>query len=119
MTIDYTKQSVPDAALASPLAPFAVVVDCVGGTEVVQLIDRLILHDPRAPELGIFVTIVGDSEYGGLTSLVSRHKIDAIAHSAETGRDKGGGAITNVRPSYLQPPIAHAGLFCTDLATAC
>ena len=60
--IDYTKQSVPDAALASPLAPFAVVLDCVGGTEVVQHIDRLILHDPQAPELGIYVTIVGDSE---------------------------------------------------------
>jgi len=44
-------------------APYAVVLDCVGGKEVVQHMDNLVLHDPKAPHLGIYVTIVGDSEW--------------------------------------------------------
>jgi len=54
---------VAESALVSRYAPYAVVLDCVGGTEVVEHIDNLILHDPKAPELGIYVTIVGDSKY--------------------------------------------------------
>ena len=44
-------------------APYAVVLDCVGGKDVVQHMDNLVLHDPKAPHLGIYVTIVGDSEW--------------------------------------------------------
>jgi len=43
--------------------PYAVVLDCVGGKDVVQHMDNLVLHDPKAPHLGIYVTIVGDSEW--------------------------------------------------------
>ena len=94
--IDYTKQSVPEAALLSPLAPFAVVLDCVGGKDVVEHIDDLILHDPREPHLGIYVTIVGDSEYG--LQCGRWHRSDwSASDPTETGRDEMGGAITNVR----------------------
>lgn len=61
--MDYTKEDVSQAALMSRHAPYAVVLDCVGGKDVVQHMDNLVLHDPKAPHLGIYVTIVGDSEW--------------------------------------------------------
>ncbi|KAL7421187.1 hypothetical protein Q5752_004072 [Cryptotrichosporon argae] len=78
--IDYTREHVPHQALTSPHAPYAVVLDCVGGTDLVDHIDHLILRDPDAPRLGIYVTIVGD----------------------KTGRDSMGGSITN----YFYPAQA-------------
>lgn len=71
--IDYTEGKVVPTALNSQYAPYAVVLDCVGGKEVVSHIDTLLLDDPTAPHLGIYVTIVGD----------------------KTGRDAMGGATTN------------------------
>lgn len=61
-------------ALASPLAPFAEILDCVGGTDLVPHLDALILADAAAPQLGVYVTIVGD----------------------KTSRDAMGGAVTNL-----------------------
>ena len=60
--IDYTQEHVPEAALMSPYAPFAVILDCVGGTEMLGHLDYLLLEDRAAPQLGIYITIVGDSE---------------------------------------------------------
>jgi hypothetical protein len=48
--------------LHSKYAPYAVVLDCVGGKELIPYLDNLILSDPVAPHLGIYITIVGDSE---------------------------------------------------------
>ena len=45
----------------SRYAPYAVVLDCVGGKDVMEHMNNLVLHDPKTPELGIYVTIVGDS----------------------------------------------------------
>jgi hypothetical protein len=45
----------------SPHAPYAVVLDCVGGTELIPYMDHLVLDDPKAPHLGHYITIVGDS----------------------------------------------------------
>lgn len=42
-------------------APYAVVLDCVGGTDLIPHMDHLVLDDPRAPHLGHYITIVGDS----------------------------------------------------------
>ncbi|KAK1925132.1 hypothetical protein DB88DRAFT_488047 [Papiliotrema laurentii] len=78
--IDYKQAKVVDSALFSHYAPYALVLDCVGGKEVVEHIDHLLLDDPKAPHLGIYVTIVGD----------------------KTGRDAMGGAITN----YFYPAQA-------------
>lgn len=50
------------AALYSAHAPFAVVLDCVGGSDLIPHLDHLLLDDESAPELGIYVTIVGDSK---------------------------------------------------------
>lgn len=61
-------------ALTSPYAPYAVVLDCVGGTSLIPHLEHLILDDPASPELGIYVTIVGD----------------------KTSRDAMGGAVTNL-----------------------
>jgi hypothetical protein len=43
-------------------APYAVVLDCVGGTDLIPYMDHLILDDPKAPQLGHYITIVGDSK---------------------------------------------------------
>ena len=59
--IDYRAEDVAQAALNSPCAPFAVVLDCVGGKDLIAHMENLVLHDPMAPQLGIYVTIVGDS----------------------------------------------------------
>lgn len=59
--IDYRTEHVAERALYSPHAPFAAVLDCVGGTELIPYLDHLVLDDPDAPELGIYITIVGDS----------------------------------------------------------
>ncbi|BEI81566.1 hypothetical protein CcaverHIS002_0207260 [Cutaneotrichosporon cavernicola] len=72
--IDYTTQNVPQAALMSRYAPYAVVLDCVGGTDLLPDLDNLLLDSPQRPELGIYVTIVGD----------------------KTSRDAMGGAATNL-----------------------
>lgn len=61
--IDYKQAKVVDSALFSHYAPYALVLDCVGGKEVVEHIDHLLLDDPKAPHLGIYVTIVGDSTF--------------------------------------------------------
>jgi hypothetical protein len=45
----------------SPHAPYAVVLDCVGGTDLIPYMDYLVLDDPKAPHLGHYITIVGDS----------------------------------------------------------
>lgn len=60
--IDYTQEHVAQRALHSQYAPYAVVLDCVGGTDLIPHLDHLILNDPVAPQLGIYVTIVGDSK---------------------------------------------------------
>lgn len=60
--IDYTKNDVPQTALKSPHARYDVVFDCVGGTEVVKHIDKILVNDPSNPDRGVYVTIVGDSE---------------------------------------------------------
>jgi NADPH:quinone reductase-like Zn-dependent oxidoreductase len=60
--IDYRSEDVATRALHSQYAPYAVVLDCVGGTELMPHLDHLILDDAQVPELGIYVTIVGDSE---------------------------------------------------------
>ena len=49
-------------AKASKYAPFAVVLDCVGGTDVIPYLDDLVMEDSKRPELGVFVSISGDSE---------------------------------------------------------
>jgi NADPH:quinone reductase-like Zn-dependent oxidoreductase len=61
--IDYRTQSVVEEALVSKYAPYAVVLDCVGGTDFIPYLDHLIMHDPEAPHLGVYLTIVGDSEF--------------------------------------------------------
>ena len=45
-------------------APYAVVLDCVGGTDLIPHMDHLVLDDPKAPHLGHYITIVGDSTSG-------------------------------------------------------
>ncbi|CAK9783853.1 unnamed protein product [Cutaneotrichosporon oleaginosum] len=72
--IDYTTQHVPQAALMSQYAPYAVVLDCVGGTALLPHLDHLLLNSAEHPQLGIYVTIVGD----------------------KTSRDAMGGAATNL-----------------------
>jgi hypothetical protein len=52
---------VVERALMSPHAPYAVVLDCVGGTDLIPYMDHLVLDDPKAPHLGHYITIVGDS----------------------------------------------------------
>lgn len=42
-------------------APYAVVLDCVGGKDLIPYMDHLVLDDPKAPHLGHYITIVGDS----------------------------------------------------------
>jgi NADPH:quinone reductase-like Zn-dependent oxidoreductase len=59
--IDYTKESVVERALMSQHAPYAVVLDCVGGKDLIPYMDHLVLDDPKAPHLGHYITIVGDS----------------------------------------------------------
>lgn len=80
--IDYTTEHVSERALLSVYAPYAVVLDCVGGTELLPHLDNLILHDPKAPQLGIYVTIVGDKTsrdaMGGATTNVSRQAQGAL-----------------------------------------
>lgn len=83
--IDYRTEDVATRVLHSQHAPYAVVLDCVGGTELLPHLDHLILDDPIAPELGIYVTIVGDSESTAIHELI-----------AETSRDAMGGSATNV-----------------------
>ena len=60
--IDYRSQNVGEMAKASNYAPFAVVLDCVGGTEVIPYMDELLLEDAQRPGLGVYVSISGDSE---------------------------------------------------------
>ena len=50
-----------ERALMSPHAPYAVVLDCVGGTDLIPYMDHLVLDDSKAPQLGHYITIVGDS----------------------------------------------------------
>lgn len=71
--IDYTTEHVPQRALMSQYAPYAVVLDCVGGTDLLPHLDHLLLDSAAHPELGIYITIVGD----------------------KTSRDAMGGAATN------------------------
>jgi hypothetical protein len=59
--IDYRTQNVGQVAKSSKYAPFAVVLDCVGGTDVIPYMDDLLLEDPKRPELGVYVSISGDS----------------------------------------------------------
>ena len=59
--IDYRTEDVGQRASRSRWAPYAVVLDCVGGKDLIPYLDELILHDPSASHLGIYVTIVGDS----------------------------------------------------------
>lgn len=88
--IDYTTDDVTTRALHSQYAPYAVVLDCVGGTDLLPHMDHLILDDAKAQELGIYVTIVGDSEFNTWLSL-----------TVETSRDAMGGATTNVSLAML------------------
>jgi NADPH:quinone reductase-like Zn-dependent oxidoreductase len=60
--IDYTKESVVERSLMSQHAPYAVVLDCVGGKDLIPYMDHLVLDDPKAPHLGHYITIVGDSK---------------------------------------------------------
>jgi hypothetical protein len=59
--IDYKAENIGEKAKASKYAPFAVIMDCVGGTEVIPYMDQLLLDDPKHPELGVYVSISGDS----------------------------------------------------------
>eukprot|EP01117_Protostelium_nocturnum_P006297 TRINITY_DN2273_c0_g1_i2.p1 TRINITY_DN2273_c0_g1~~TRINITY_DN2273_c0_g1_i2.p1 ORF type:complete len:187 (+),score=42.10 TRINITY_DN2273_c0_g1_i2:237-797(+) len=59
--IDYKKQSVLEAAQKSPFAPFSVIMDCVGGKELVDHIDSLLVSE-QDPKMGTYLTIVGDKE---------------------------------------------------------
>ena len=61
--IDYRTENVVDRVLHSHHAPYAVILDCVGGTDLFPHLEHLILDDPEAPHLGHYLTIVGDSEY--------------------------------------------------------
>lgn len=72
--IDYRTEHVLEKVLISHYAPYAVILDCVGGTELLGHLDHLLIQDAKAPHLGIYVTIVGD----------------------KTSRDAMGGAATNV-----------------------
>lgn len=58
----------------SQYAPYAVVLDCVGGKALIPHLDHLLLDSAKHPELGIYITIVGD----------------------KTSRDSMGGAATNL-----------------------
>jgi hypothetical protein len=60
--IDYRSQNVGEVARGSKYAPFAVVLDCVGGTEVIPYMDELLLEDPKRSDLGVYVSISGDSK---------------------------------------------------------
>lgn len=57
--IDYKTQDV--VARARALGPYAVILDCVGGTDLIPHLDELLLEDERTPDVGIYVTIVGDN----------------------------------------------------------
>jgi len=65
--IDYRTENVVEKALMSHHAPYAVVLDCVGGKDLIPYMDHLVLDDPKAPHLGHYITIVGDS-------MSSRHR---------------------------------------------
>ena len=97
--IDYHTENVAQEALRSPCAPYAVVLDCVGGTELIPHMEHLVLHDPKAPQLGIYVTIVGDSASFSPTS----HGVIVHGGMVETSRDSMGGGITNVP----NPVLSH------------
>ena len=56
----------------SPHAPYAVVLDCVGGTDLIPYMDHLVLDDPKAPHLGHYITIVGDSMSRSVPTSVQR-----------------------------------------------
>lgn len=58
--IDYRSENVGEVAKRSRYAPFAVVLDCVGGTEVIPCMEDLVLEDPQRPELGVYGSISGD-----------------------------------------------------------
>lgn len=60
--IDYRTENVVDRVLHSRHAPYAVILDCVGGTDLFPHLEHLILDDPEAPHLGHYLTIVGDSK---------------------------------------------------------
>lgn len=60
--IDYRTENVVDRVLHSHHAPYAVILDCVGGTDLFPHLEHLILDDPEAPHLGHYLTIVGDSK---------------------------------------------------------
>lgn len=39
------------------------ILDCVGGTEVIPYMDELLVEDPQRPDLGVYVSISGDSTF--------------------------------------------------------
>jgi hypothetical protein len=53
---------VGEVARGSRYAPFAVLLDCVGGTDVIPYMDELLLEDLKRPDLGVYVSISGDSK---------------------------------------------------------
>lgn len=69
--IDYRTENIGEKAKSSKYAPFAVILDCVGGTEVIPYMDTLLLEDPKRPELGIYVSIAGDSTFTLLTQTLA------------------------------------------------
>lgn len=87
-----------ERALISHHAPYAVVLDCVGGTDLIPYLDHLVLDDPKAPHLGHYITIVGDSGSLLLSWLSSTDK-------AETSRDSMGGPFTYVRQSEVSSSV--------------
>ena len=60
-----------EAALKSEYAPFDLVFDCVGGADFIPHLDKLLVNDPEDSKRGMYVTIVGDSEYHSLLPRLS------------------------------------------------
>ncbi|ORY29984.1 hypothetical protein BCR39DRAFT_530449 [Naematelia encephala] len=94
--IDYRTEHVAEKAIASEHAPYAVVFDCVGGKDLIPYLNRLVLSDPKAPKLGIFVTIVGDKTdpdvLGGSVSNLT-YPSQVLRHIR--------GALTDLLPNWL------------------
>lgn len=59
-----------EGALNSQYAPFDLVFDCVGGADLIPHLDKLLVNDQEDPKRGMYVTIVGDSEYQSLPRLL-------------------------------------------------
>lgn len=73
-----------EKAKASKYAPFAVILDCVGGTEVIPYMDELLIEDPKHPELGVYVSISGDSKSVSIILFIISIQADIYSVSRRT-----------------------------------